>query len=347
MNTNTYPIPAPPVIAEFTRGGIIESRHRGYICVADQDGRVVFHRGDPNFVTFLRSSAKPLQAAAMVLCGAADAYHLTGRELALVSGSHGGELMHTEIVLALLRRAGLEESDLKCGVHPPLDAGARAALDAAGVKPTQLHHNCSGKHTGMLLSALHLGASIGEYLQPSHPVQKLITEVVAETCGVEPQDVVIGIDGCSAPVHGVPMKGIATAFARLVRQEGVKERLAEALDRVGLAMRANPEMVAASTGRICTELIRYDGGLLITAKAGAEGVYGVGWKDSHSGRALGLAIKVEDGAQRGRDPVIIGMMQRFGALPKELPASLTPFASDSIKNWRGVEVGESRAVLEG
>ncbi len=328
-----------PVLVTLTRGGIVEVSHRGYVCVTDNRSEVLLSRGDPDFVTFLRSSAKPFQAAAVVLSGAAERFALTDREIALIAGSHSGEPIHTQLVAELLGRAGLGVDALQCGIHPPLDPETRVTLERSGVDPTPLHHNCSGKHTGMLLTAIHSGQPPMNYLDPTVPIQQRITSVIAESGGVAPDSIVIGIDGCSAPVHGVPMRAIATMFARLVEPYGVSMQLAEALRRVGSAMRAFPEMVAATHGRICTDLMREGIGRLITAKAGAEGVYGVGWWDEKTGRAMGAAVKIEDGAQRGRDPVSLSILQRYGALPQVLPEALRSYGVGPIKNWRGIEVG--------
>jgi len=344
MNPNP-PDSAPPVILELTRGGIIESQHRGYICVTDSRGEILYTRGKPDFVTFLRSSAKPFQAAAVVTSGAAAAFNLSPRELALIAGSHGGERIHTETVLTLLAKAGLPVEALQGGIHPPLDSDAKAALDRTDTPSSLLHHNCSGKHTGMLLTTVHLGLPIENYLDPSHPIQTRITEIIAEAADVPVNQVVIGIDGCSAPVHGIPMCGIATMFARLVEPQGVNEPLASALLRVGAAMRAHPEMVAATKGRICTDLMKAGQDTRITAKAGAEGVYGAGWWHEASNSALGVSLKVEDGTQRGRDPALIAALQRFGALPDPIPESLVSYASGPIKNWRGIEVGRAQGQI--
>jgi len=345
MNINTSSPSTPPVILELTRGGIIESQHRGYICVTDASGEILYSRGNPDFVTFLRSSAKPFQAAAVVTSGAADAFKLSERELALVAGSHGGEKIHTETVVALLTRAGISIEALQCGIHPPLDADAKADLDRHGEEYSLLHHNCSGKHTGMLLTAKHLGFPLDNYLDPTHPLQTRITAVIAECANIPVDQVVIGIDGCSAPVHGIPMRGIATMFARLVEPYGISKPLSVALKRVGAAMRAHPEMVAATKGRICTDLMRVGGSSLITAKAGAEGVYGAGWWDDGRKTAVGVGLKVEDGTQRGRDPALMAILQQFGALSNPLTESLAVYASGPIKNWRGIEVGWATGMV--
>lgn len=330
-----------PVLVELTRGGIVEVRHRGYVAVVDARGELLYSRGDPQFKTFLRSSAKPFQAVAVILSGAADRFGLSDREIALLSGSHSGEPFHTELVTDVLAKGGFSVADLQCGVHPPLDDTARNELIRNGIPPSSLHHNCSGKHSGMLLTALHLGSPTADYLDPDQPGQRLIKQVIADTAGINVEDIIIGIDGCSAPVHAISMTAIARLFAQLVRPVGLEDNLTAALLRVSRAMRAYPEMVAASKGRICTEIMRIGQTEEITGKAGAEGVYGVGWFDKGADTALGLAVKMEDGQQRGRDPVTLEILQKYGVLPAELPEVLKSMRAAALTNWRGKVVGET------
>ncbi len=330
-----------PVLVELTRGGIVEVNHRGHVCVVSADGELLYSKGEPEFKTFLRSSAKPFQAVAVILSGAANRFNLSDREIAILAGSHGGESIHTETVSKILAKGGFSSDNLQCGIHPPLDEEARTALLRSGSSPSSLHHNCSGKHSGMLLTALHLGSSPDNYLDPDQPGQRFIKKIIAEIAGIGEAEIVVGIDGCSAPVHALSMKAIARLFARLIRPVGLDNELADALIRVGKAMRAYPEMVGASRARICTELMRIGQEAEVTSKAGAEGVYGVSWFDRKAGKALGLAVKMEDGQQRGRDPVTLTVMQKFGVLPPELPEILKPMRAETLYNWQGKAVGKT------
>lgn len=328
-----------PINIEFWRGDIIESVHRAHYCVSDNTGEILEQGGDPNLVTYLRSSAKPLQAMAVILSGAAKKYHITAAELAIICGSHGGELYHTKTVQSLLDRARLSVSSLKCGVHSPLDKTARIALYNSKNIPDELHHNCSGKHAGMLLSTLCFGESIENYLEIDSIVQQRINNLMAELAGLDIEDLVIGIDGCSVPAHGMKLKSAALAFARLINPEGLSEDIVEAAYRVGRDMRSYPEMVGANQDRICTDLMRLGRVFDLTAKAGAEGFYLVGWRDSKSGRGIGMAIKVEDGAERARNPLIIKLLQNYGILPHSLSQSLVQYASNNILNQCNRVVG--------
>jgi len=333
-------IEAPPVLVEYTRGALIESRARGFVCVVDSDGDLLFSRGDPLYAAYLRSTAKPLQAVSVLTSGAAEHFHLTDREIALICGSHSGEDCHTETVASILLKGGLDPTYLKCGAHPPLDPKARESLAAAGVEPKPIHNNCSAKHSGMLLTAQHCGESLVDYLNPNSPTQKRITGNIARMAGLKPEEVVIGIDGCSAPVHGLTMCAAALALARLIEPENLSDDLASAAVDITRSMRTYPEMVAGTEGRICTELMRVGVNHELIAKAGAEGYYGAAWRNPDNGKGMGLVVKIEDGSQRSRDPVVIAALQKFGVLPERLNEALSPFAAQPIKNWAGLVVGE-------
>ena len=336
----------PPAVVEIRRGGLVESVHRAHACVVGSDGRLWLTIGDSNHVAYLRSSAKPLQAAAMIRMGLTAAYALERHEIAIICGSHGGESIHVETVQALLAKAGLDVKALQCGVQSPLDASVRRDLQGDGFEPTPLHHNCSGKHAGMLLTARLLNLDLAEYLDPASQVQQGITAFIGEVSAYNPGSIVIGRDGCSAPVHALPMRNAALAFARLVEPTGLTDAAASAMQTAARAMRAHPEMVAASRDRICTELIRAGGEFDLTAKGGAEGYYAVAWRDRESGLGMGLTVKVEDGAQRARDPLVLTLLQEFGVLPEPLPATLQQFSAKSIENFAGKVTGEVVAKLD-
>ncbi|MDP8237851.1 MAG: asparaginase [Candidatus Hatepunaea meridiana] len=335
----------PPPIVQVTRGSIVESTHRAHICVADSDGRILLAQGNLNHVAYLRSSAKPFQTGAMIVAGTANRYKLTGKQLALISGSHSGETIHTETVVKILAKGGIKPEALQCGIHPPFDAEARKQLRESGIKPTALHHNCSGKHAGMLLTTKHYGESLEDYLDQGNKIQQGIIEFISSVADIPAHKIIIGLDGCSAPVHGMPLYNGALAYARLIHPDGLPDDTANALKTVAEAMRVYPEMVAANQNRICTELIRTGKPFNMIAKAGAEGYYAVGWIDPDSQKGIGMTIKVEDGSQRGRSPLVIALLQRFKVLPDVLPENLIPFAAHKLTNHRGLKVGEVRVNM--
>src|SRR5215210_3694346 len=206
--------PAP--LVEVTRGTITESCHRGHVVAVAGDGRVVACLGTPEKVTYPRSASKPHQAIPLVSSGAADHFRLDEREIAIACGSHSGEPMHTEVVARMLRKIGLDESALKCGAHEPYSKKTAKELRERGERPGPLHNNCSGKHAGMLALALHLGAPVEGYDDPSGPVQRAVGRVIEQFSDTPLKDMAVGTDGCGVPSFGVAVRAMAVMAARLV-----------------------------------------------------------------------------------------------------------------------------------
>ena len=349
MSTNRENIPGPAPLVEVRRGQIIESRHRGHIIAVDAEGSVVARLGHPQVVTYLRSSAKPFQAIPLVSTGAAARFGFTEREIAIACASHNGEAIHTETVSLMLGKIGLDPSALKCGVHEPFSAEVAEELRRNGRRPTVLHNNCSGKHAGMLALALHLGAAIETYDRMDNPVQQWILRSVSEFSGVAPDKIALGVDGCGAPVFGVPVSSMALMYARLVAQpEGFCDHSArEAARIISRAMMAHPEIVGGRAERLDTKVMLAGRGAIVS-KVGAEGVYTAGvlpcdrWP-----RGLGIAIKIEDGEdRRSRPTVVIETLRQLGVLDEEAVEELAPYSRFSVRNHRGDEVGEVCARFE-
>ncbi|WBC12685.1 asparaginase [Micromonospora sp. WMMA1998] len=280
-------------LAEVVRSGFVEGVHRGSVVVLDGAGAPVAGAGDVTSPIFPRSSNKPMQAVGMLRAG----LPLTDpADVALVAASHAGEEFHLERVAALLRRADLTEEALHCPPELPVGEAAREAVLRAGGGPARVSMNCSGKHSGMLLTCLAAGWPLDGYWRPEHPLQRRLTATVEEFTGE--RAAAVGVDGCGAPVLAVSLTGLARAFLRLVTAEpGTVERT------VADAMRAYPELVGG-TQADDTRLMRGVPGLL--AKVGAEGVIaaavpGVG----------AVALKIDDGASRPRMPVLTSALHRL------------------------------------
>ena len=247
-DTNQIPIAEP--LVEVRRGAITESRHRGHIAVVSSDGLVQSYAGAPNTVTYLRSSAKPFQAIPILASGAAERFGFTDREVALACGSHSGEPIHTEIAAGMLKKIGVEASDLKCGVHEPYSVEAVQALRDKGEHPTVLHNNCSGKHAAMLAFAKHLGAPIETYYAPEHPVQLAIVRVVSQFSGIPVEDLSVGVDGCGVPVFGITVRSMALAYVRLISTPAAFEKpVRDACERIIRVMTTYPELIGGTSER--------------------------------------------------------------------------------------------------
>jgi L-asparaginase II len=294
---------------------------------------VVGALGEAGVLTTLRSAAKPLQGLSVVTSAAAERFRLEPRHLAIICASHNGSALHQAAVREILARLELDESYLDCGAHWPDDREERERLIRAGRAPTAIHNNCSGKHAGMLATALALGASPRGYLEPDHPVQALIRRHLARMAEVPEAELVAVIDGCGAPTYALPLRSIATAFARLSRPDDLPEDLQEAARRLSAAMVAWPEMVQGP-GSFNTALLREMGGAVV-AKGGAEGLFALGLPSG-----LGLAVKVSDGATRPWPPVVLALLRRL--LP--LPPGLEAWARPEEVNCHGTVVGHVEAT---
>ncbi len=327
------------VLVDVTRGGRVESEHRGALAVVNANGKLIAHVGDVDLVSYLRSSAKPFQLLPLVESGAADRFGFTDAELAVMAGSHSGEPRHVAAVQSILNKIGLSEDALQCGVHVPFNADSAKALRAAGREPTAVYNNCSGKHASMLAQAVDRSLSTQDYLDPQHPVQVTIRQRLAELGGIMFNEIDVGVDGCSAPCFAMPLHAAALAFARLAdAAAGAGE---EGLGHVARVMMEYPEMVAGEE-RLDTDLMRA-APQRVVSKGGAEGYHGIGIvvKDSP---ALGVAIKIADGdGKRGGNPVVIEVLRQLGVLDDAALAQLKSYHTWPITNHRGLEVGEVRA----
>jgi L-asparaginase II len=335
-------------LVEVWRGPIVESRHCGHLIAVDGDGETVTALGSPETVTYVRSSGKPFQAIPLIVSGAADRFDFSEQEIAIACGSHSGEAIHVERVRSMLRKVGLEESDLRCGVHEPFSVDVARELARSGQPPRVLQNNCSGKHAGMLALARHIGAPTESYDDPNNPVQQAIAKTVSEFSDVPLDAIALGVDGCGVPVFGISVRAMALMYARLVAPPAAFDAATrKACERIVKAMIDYPEMVGGSKNRLDTELIRAGRGRLIS-KIGAEGVYTVGVLPSEEWpRGLGLAVKIEDGDdQRARPPAVIEALVQLGVLRDNDLAALSSYSPIPITNRRGERVGEARAAFQ-
>jgi L-asparaginase II len=341
------------LLVEVTRGDRVESRHRGSVALVAPDGELLSSYGDPDELVFIRSAAKPFQLAPFVASGRFDAYNFPSpiEALAVFAASHSGEDRHVRIVQALLREGGLTRDVLACGVHPPFDVETAQRLIRDGEPLTPLRHNCSGKHSAMALHAKAAGWQIETYWQPDHPIQQLALDTIAVMSGVARSDVVTATDGCGVVSFGLPLRGLALAFARLADPSGIGDApLRKALERIRDAMMAHPELVAGERRRLDTALMRAAPGRLV-AKAGAEGVQGIallaGWR-GRGGPAAGVAIKIEDGdaSNRARNVAACHALHQLGVLDDAGLERLAEYASPPILDPRGDAAGEVRPAFE-
>lgn len=327
----------------------MESVHRGSAVVVSPSGEVISAVGDPDAFIYLRSAAKPFQLAPFVASGRFDSYALGTEALAIMSASHAGEDRHVRTVQSILRTAGITSAALQCGTHPPLDTETAQRLIRDGEQPTVLRHNCSGKHSGMLLFAKASGWPMDTYWHPDHPVQRLALETVSALTDVPVEEIVTATDGCGVVTFGMPLRGLAVAFARLADPAAVVDRpLREALVRIRDAMLEHPELVAG-TKRLDTLVMRgYPG--RVVSKGGAEGVVAMGvLRGAAAGAAgsIGVAAKIEDGnlGRRAAGVVAVEALRQLGLGEPQHTALLSDLARPKILDPRGEVSGNVRAAF--
>ncbi|MDA1195487.1 MAG: asparaginase [Planctomycetota bacterium] len=327
---------APVPLVQILRGGRVESAHYGSYVVV-RDGEVVEHAGDATRPTYYRSTAKPFQSMGCVLSGAAERFGFDDAMLALAAGSHNASASHLAVVRGMLAAAHLDEGALGCGGHWSIEpAVQRRQVAEVGPETNTFPaawSNCSGKHASMLASAVALDAPLSTYLDAAHPVQVMITDIIAACAGVTLDDIHIAVDGCGAPVHELALDAMARSLYRFAVPDELPTPIQAAARRVGQAMARHPEMVAGA-GRFDTDLMQ-GAAMTLLAKGGAEGVLGVGVP----ALGLGLAIKVEDGHDRGYRQLVIELLRRHGALTQVEADALAEAHGRTLRNHAGREVG--------
>ena len=323
-------------MVEVVRGDIVESRHRVDVAVVDADGGVYASVGDIDGHTYYRSASKPMQALPLVEEGVVERFGLTVDELSLSCASHEGEVAHVAGARSILKKAGADESLLRCGAHAPFSSEAALALAASGEEPGPIHNNCSGKHAGMIALAIAMGWDPVDYHLAEHPVQERMLDEIVRFSGVSADRIPMGVDGCGVVCFAVPLSDMARSFASFA----VAADQGEPACRIVDAMTSAPFMVGG-TGRTCTDVMAMAGDRVFV-KLGAEGVYGAGLR----GRGLGVAIKVEDGGRRAVEVALLRTLNVLGAVTDDEAEALRAHGRPKITNTRAEIVGELRPAFE-
>jgi L-asparaginase II len=334
--------PDNPVLVALTRGGAVESFHRGAAIALRADGRPLLAWGDVERPVFARSALKPMQALAL-LEALPDAPDLTPERIALHTASHAGWLMQVERIREWLEDMGLSEANLECGTRDwPLDPDAARELARRGGRSGPVHHNCSGQHAGFLRLAQAMGASTAGYVRADHPVQRAVTAVLGDLTDLDMATVPNGLEGCGIPSPALPLWAVALGMARLADPSELAPARAAAARRLCAAMAEHPDMVAGP-GRCETRLIRTTGGRVL-AKVGAEGNMVAIIPGHGDGQGVGVALKMDDGATRAAEVALGLVLESLGVLSAEDRAALAGVFQPVLRNAAGVETGHALAV---
>lgn len=327
-----------PTIAEVTRNGLVESRHTGAYAVADATGKLLVAAGDVAQAIFPRSAIKAFQCLPLIESGAADRFGFTAEDLALACSSHRGEAQHVRVARAMLAKSGMSEAQYECGAHWPYAVSAQHDLVRRAEEPRAIHNNCSGKHAGMLALARHLGVPAEGYTRIDHPVQRAVARTMSELCELDIDAQPHGIDGCSVPTWAIPLRNLASGFARFAASRAPDGARNAACRRIIAAVRAHPFMVAGTNG-FCTRVMQAVPRAFV--KTGAEGVFC--GAIAHAG--LGIALKCDDGAGRASEAAVAALMTSLPVWTESERRALATFAEADLDNWRNIRVGDIHAAL--
>ena len=315
-------------LVRVVRTGFEESVHAGDIAAADADGVLVASTGDPDRMAFARSSMKPLQATVSLSLTSID---VPAAEVAVMCASHNAEPVHVAAVRSLLARAGVDESALRCPAALPMDQEAAIAAPS----PLRINSDCSGKHGGMLAACREQGWPLASYVDRDHPYQLRVLDAVLLAAGLP--EVRVGVDGCGVPVHGLPLRSMATIYARLASPGALGSLEGPASRAIG-SMRAEPYLVA---GRNRVDTAVMEACKRVVVKAGAEGMICAAVLD----RGIGVSVKIRDGGHRAAGPALIRALELLDVLDAKTMEALAPYARPAVLGG-GEPVGEMLAAFD-
>lgn len=308
--------------------------------MVNAEGDVVFSVGDVNQVSFTRSALKLFQVIPLIEQNGQKEFGFTDEELAVMCGSHNAEPKHQKAVRSILAKIGLSEAALQCGPQPPSDRKTRKELQESGQKPDHIHNNCSGKHAGFLALCQLNGWSVNDYLSQDHPAQRLIKSLSAEMHQLQEADLVLGEDGCSAPIFGMSLYHQALGYKNLVSPHQFGDERVQACEKV-VDLVANYPFMIAGTNRYCTEMMEQLAPEVI-GKTGADGVYSLALPNLN----MGACVKIDDGKMGPQYFVVQGLLQALDIFPSEKLESLAHYLNTPVKNWNKHDVGTQSVLMD-
>jgi L-asparaginase II len=326
-------------LIELTRGGTLENQHFGSVAVVNTAGKLVAQAGDPNWLTFTRSTLKALQALPFMEANGPQHFGFSTAQVAMLCASHNGEDMHATQAGDMLGKAGLGTRALRCGCHVPLRFTFFEQSAPPGAVFDELHNNCSGKHAGFLAHCVQHGLPLEDYIAPAHPLQQAIRRDVARAVGMDADAMPMGIDGCSAPNYAMPLARLAYGYARLASGSRDSE-FGNSFAQLSEAMTSHPELVSG-TGRNDLAFMQAGGGDWVS-KVGADGVQVVGSKS----RGEAFAIKIIDANKPALFAASVAVMDQLGWLNGVQREALQPWRAQPLINARDVQVGERLPVFK-
>lgn len=329
-----------PILVEIYRNNVLESFHRGVVCIVNNAGEIVFSWGDVQQITYPRSAMKLLQVIPLIAGGGIEKFGFTLEEIAVMCGSHNAEAEHLRAINSILQKIGLDKNALHCGPQYPSSKRDANALIKADEKPHHIHNNCSGKHAGMLAACILNGWPTEDYINPNHPLQQEILRVCSLLYEYPADHMVIALDGCSAPIFSVPVYNQALGYKNLVANKHLDQSIQNACNIIIEAVSKYPFMVAG-TGRYCTDMMKITAPKII-GKTGAEGIFCLTFTEQQ----LGVCIKIDDGKMLPQYNVAQALIEASGLFTQEQLQPLHHYAETELKNFNKLVTGEIKVKQE-
>lgn len=329
-----------PILVEIYRNNVLESFHRGVVCVVDENGNVAYSLGDVQQICYPRSAMKFLQVIPLIEQGGIAHFHFTLEEIAVMCGSHSAQPEHLRVVHSILSKIGLDKNALHCGAQYPTSKKDADELIRSDEKPHDIHNNCSGKHAGMLAMCVLNGWEAQDYINPQHPLQQLILETCSAFYEYPKEKMTIALDGCSAPIFSVPVYHQAVGYKNLAYPKKFSEERKSACAIVVEAVSKHPFMVAG-TKRYCTEMMEVTAPRII-GKTGAEGVFCMALPQER----MGVCIKIDDGKMLPQYCVAQAFVEATGFFTEAQLQPLRHYAREPVRNWNKYVTGEIKCAEE-
>ena len=323
-----------------TRGKIIESIHLSNCIIKDYNFKTIFSTSNGNNFVYPRSAIKIFQAIPFIKSRSQKNFNLTEKQIAISCSSHCGEAEHLKVIKEWIKKININKNLLQCGIHNPLDKYSSDKLLLSGIKPNQLHNNCSGKHLGMISGCISNKINVNNYIEMNHPYQKLIRktlEYFTETNILKKQK---GVDGCSAPQYAFPLKNLSISMINLLKNF-IEEKRYSVEIRILLNAIAKFPQLTGSNAIYPSQLMLVTKGKIF-AKGGAEGVLMFANKE----KKVGGIIKVQDGNERALPSVANKIFKELKILNNKELIKLSKWSNQKIFNHANTKVGEIYTTIK-
>ena len=325
---------------QIFRGKVLESHHEIKCYIGSVDDEHIFSTDNENDLIFPRSSIKIFQSIPFATTKAIEIYNLNKKQVALSCSSHCGEEFHVKELSNWLEKIKLRITDLKCGIHNPLDKKSSERLLLSGKGLDQRYNNCAGKHLAMLTSCIVNNFPIKNYVDFNHPHQINVRKIFSKFTGNIISKKNYGVDGCSAPQYAFSIEKLGKALCNLLNSYNGNFEYSENIQTMINAILANPRFIGGSNN-LDSNLIKISN-RNIFCKGGAEGVF----LFVHLKKGIFGILKVIDGNERALPSAINTLLKKFKILTKQELNQFISWHKTNLYNHAKIKTGTIKTIIE-